>query len=392
MLAVLRVAPLLPSPTLRAVASSRQVRTWRNREEQPRFRVTYNPGVSAMDQQHYVGLDVSLETTSICVIDHSGAVVWRGKCATEPDAIYQIVRTRAPALVRVGLETGQLSNWLTLGLRRRGLPVVCLDARHAKAALSLQVNKTDANDALGLAQVVRTGWFREVAIKSMDAQTLRLLLMARAQLVSQRQAIANNIRGLLKTFGHIVARGSNGRFPARVREAIGDNAVLSAITDPLLAAWQAIRDQLAILDRQVVLRGKIDADARRLMSVPGVGVIVALAYTAVIDDPARFKRSSSVGAYLGLTPRRYQSGEVDKAGRISKCGDGLLRSYLFEAANVLLSRHTKPSKLKAWGLALAARIGMRRAKVAVARKLAVIMHHVWKEKRDFDWDDAVATA
>ncbi len=344
-----------------------------------------------MDQQHYVGLDVSLETVSICIIDNSGAVVWRGKCATEPDSICQIVRTQAPALVRVGLETGQLSNWLTLGLRRRGLPVVCLDARHAKAALSLQVNKTDANDALGLAQVVRTGWFREVTIKSMDAQTLRLLLMARAQLVSQRQAVANNIRGLLKTFGHVVARGSNGPFPARVREAIGDNPVLSAITDPLLATWQAIRDQLTILDRQVVLRAKVDAAARRLMSVPGVGVIVALAYTAVIDDPARFKRSSSVGAYLGLTPRRYQSGEVDKAGRISKCGDGLLRSYLFEAANVLLSRHTRPSKLKTWGLALAARIGMRRAKVAVARKLAVIMHHVWKEDRNFDWGDAAAT-
>ena len=244
-----------------------------------------------MDQQHYVGLDVSLETVSICIIDNSGAVVWRGKCATEPDSICQIVRTQAPALVRVGLETGQLSNWLTLGLRRRGLPVVCLDARHAKAALSLQVNKTDANDALGLAQVVRTGWFREVAIKSMDAQTLRLLLMARAQLVSQRQAVANNIRGLLKTFGHVVARGSNGPFPARVRDAIGDNPVLSAITDPLLATWQAIRDQLTILDRQVVLRAKVDAAARRLISVPGVGVIVALAYTAVIDDPARFKRS-----------------------------------------------------------------------------------------------------
>jgi transposase len=174
-----------------------------------------------MDQQHYVGLDVSLETTSICVIDNSGAVVWRGKCATEPDAICRIVRAQALALARVGLETGQLSNWLTLGLRRRGLPVVCLDARHAKAALSLQVNKTDANDALGLAQVVRTGWFREVAIKSMDAQTLRMLLMARAQLVSQRQAVANNIRGLLKTFGHVIARGGKGPFPIRVRDAIG---------------------------------------------------------------------------------------------------------------------------------------------------------------------------
>jgi transposase len=345
-----------------------------------------------MDQQHYVGLDVSLETTSICIIDSSGSVIWRGKCSSEPDAICQAVRAQAPAVLRVGLETGQLSNWLTLGLRRGGLPVVCLDARHAKAALSLQVNKTDANDALGLAQIVRTGWFGEVAIKSMDAQTLRMLLMARAQLVSQRQAVANNIRGLLKTFGHVIARGSKGLFSTRVREAVADNAAWSAITDPLLTAWQAIREQVAIFDRQVLLRAKADAAARRLMSVPGVGVIVALAYAAVIDDPGRFKHSTSVGAYLGLTPRRYQSGEVDKAGRISKCGDGLLRSYLFEAANVLLSRHPKPSKLKTWGLALAARIGMRRAKVAVARKLAVIMHRVWKDDRDFDWGDAPAAA
>jgi transposase len=167
---------------------------------------------------------------------------------------------------------------------------------------------------------------------------------------------------------------------------------LSAITDPLLIVWQAIRDQIAMFDCQVVLRAKADAAARRLMLVPGVGVIVALAYIAVIDDPNRFKRSTSVGAYLGLTPRRYQSGEVDKGGRISKCGDGLLRSYLFEAANVLLSRHPKPSKLRTWGLALSARIGMRRAKVAVARKLAVIMHRVWKDDCDFDWGDAPAAA
>jgi transposase len=292
----------------------------------------------------------------------------------------------------VGLETGQLSNWLTLALRRRGLPVVCLDARHAKAALSLQMNKTDANDALGLAQVVRTGWFREVAIKSMDGQALRLLLVARAQLVSQRQAVANSIRGLLKTFGHVIRRGSKGPFPVRVREAAGGNPVLLAIIEPLLAAWQAIRDQVAILDRQVVLRAKADGVARRLMSVPGVGVIVALAYTAIIDDPARFKRSASVGAYVGLTPRRYQSGEADRAGRISKCGDKLLRSYLFEAANVLLTRYPRDSKLRTWGLGLAARIGMRRSKVAVARKLAVIMHRVWKDDRDFDWGVCTSAA
>ena len=258
-----------------------------------------------MDEQHYVGLDVSLETTSVCVINQSGAVVWRGKCSTEPAAISQVVRAQAPAAVRIGLETGQMSNWLTLQLRRHGLPVVCLDARHAKAALTLQLNKTDANDAHGLAQVVRTGWFREVAVKSMDAQTLRMLLMARAQLVSQRQSL--------------------------------DNAPLAVIVEPLLLAWQAIREQVAALDRQVNRRAKSDPAARRLMTVPGVGVIVALAYTTVIDNPARFKRATSVGAYLGLTPRRYQSGEVDRPGSISKCGDGLLRAYLFEAANVLLT-------------------------------------------------------
>jgi transposase len=167
---------------------------------------------------------------------------------------------------------------------------------------------------------------------------------------------------------------------------------LLAIIEPLLAAWQAIRDQVAILDRQVVLRAKADGVARRLMSVPGVGVIVALAYTAIIDDPARFKRSASVGAYVGLTPRRYQSGEADRAGRISKCGDKLLRSYLFEAANVLLTRYPRDSKLRTWGLGLAARIGMRRAKVAVARKLAVIMHRVWKDDRDFDWGVCTSAA
>ncbi|MFZ9679791.1 MAG: IS110 family transposase [Pseudomonadales bacterium] len=343
-----------------------------------------------MDQQHYVGLDVSLETTSICVIDHAGSVVWRGKCSTEPEPIGEAVREHAPALVRVGLETGQLSNWLTLALRKQGLPVVCVDARHAKAALSLQVNKTDANDAHGLAQVVRTGWFREVAIKSMDAQTLRLLLQARGQLVSQRQAVANTIRGLLKTFGVVIARGSGGLFAARVRTAIVDNATLTVIVEPLLLAWQALREQVAVLDQRVNRRAKTDPVARRLMTAPGVGVIVSLAYIAVIDDPLRFKRASSVGAYLGLTPRRYQSGEVDKAGSISKCGDGFLRAHLFEAANVLLNRHARMSTLKAWGLALASRIGMRRAKVAVARKLATIMHRLWKDDCDFEWGNPSA--
>jgi len=331
----------------------------------------------------YVGLDVSLETTSICVVDNDGATVWRGSCSTDAAMIADVIRFRAPGAVRVGLETGQMSNWLTLSLRGRGVPVVCLDARHAKAALKMQINKTDANDAWGLAQVVRTGWFREVAVKSMDAHKLRMLLVARSQVVGQRQSLANNIRGLMKTFGLVIPRGCKGVFSTRVREAGEGNAELMAIIEPLLTAWQSHREQIAVFDRQIIARAKTDPVARLLMTVPGVGVVVALTYIAVIDDPARFKHSSVVGAYLGLTPRRYQSGDIDVTGRISRCGDGLLRSYLFEAATVILQRNSRASELKAWGLALAKRIGMRRAKVALARKLAVILHRMWVDKTEF---------
>lgn len=343
-------------------------------------------------QQHYVGLDVSLKTTAVCVINDKGTVVWRGKCASTPESIAAAVQTYAAAAARVGLETGQLSNWLTLNLRRRGVPIVCLDARHAKAALSLQINKTDANDAFGLAQIVRAGWFREVAVKSMDAHTLKILLVARAQLVSQRQMVANTVRGLLKTFGLVIARGAKRLFPIRVREQLAGKDVLAAIVEPLLVVWHALREQIDTLDRQILARARADAAARLLMTIPGVGVVVALAYSAVIDDPARFRRSSSVGAYVGLTPRRYQSGEVDHGGHISKCGDGLLRAYLFEAATVLLQRHSRPSTLKTWDLALAKRIGMRRAKVAVARKLAVIMHRLWSDRSEYRWGDVPVAA
>jgi transposase len=195
-------------------------------------------------QQHYVRLDVSLETTAVCVINDKGTVVWHGKCASTLESIAAGVQTYAPAAVGVGLETGQLSNWLTLNLRRRGVPIVCLDARHAKATLSVQINKTDANDAFGVAQIVRTGWFREVAVKSMDAHTLKILLVARAQLVSQRQMVANTVRGLLKTFGLVVARGANRLFPIRVREQLAGNDVLAAIVEPMLVVWHALREQI----------------------------------------------------------------------------------------------------------------------------------------------------
>lgn len=346
----------------------------------------------AANEPQYVGLDVSQSTTSMCVVRQDGSVVWRGVCETDPRAIVEMLARRAPGCVRVGLETGQLSNWLTLSLGRLGAPVVCLCARHAKSVLKMQVNKSDAHDAEGLAHIVRTGWLREVVVKSMDAQTLRLLLVARAQLVGQRQSLANTVRGLLKSHGLKVAPGAKGLFAGRVRAAAEGNALLLAIVEPLLACWATIRVQLADYDRQLRARAKADPVTQRLMSVPSVGVVVALAYQAVIDDPARFKSSADVGAYLGLTPKRFQSGDVDWTGRISGCGDGLMRSYLYEAASVLLHRHTRPTPLKAWGLALVKRIGWRKAKVAVARKLAVLLHSLWRSGETFRWPEPALAA
>jgi transposase len=344
-----------------------------------------------MPQQHcYVGLDVSLEQTSVCVLDEAGSVVWRGKCASEPESIAAILCKYAPDAVRIGLETGLLSTWLFHELKQRDLPVICVDARHAKAALSLRVNKTDGNDAHGIAQIVRVGWYRQVVVKNMDNHALRAMLSARAHLVAQSVTLANSIRGLLKVFGVVVKRAKGGRFENLVRTAIADQpTTVATIIEPLLAVLIATREQLAGYERIVRRRARADQIARRLMTVPGVGGVVALAFVSTIEDPQRFNRSSSVGAYLGLTPRRYQSGGVDRAGRISRCGDGMLRSYLFEAANVLLRRSTRPCFLHSWGRALIERIGARKAVVAVARKLAVLLHGIWRDGSEFCFGDAV---
>lgn len=337
---------------------------------------------------HYVGLDVSLEETSICVVDVSGARVWQGKASSQPGTIARVVLRHAPELVKIGFETGPLSTWHWHEFQRLGLPVVCLDARHAKAALSMQVNKTDANDAHGLAQIVRTGWYREVEVKSIDAHLIRTLLIARAKLVDVRTKLSNQLRGVLKTFGLLVGQTSGRGFERRVRELAIGQVGLEPILHSLLSVWRCTCEQIEALDRLVQAQAHGDEDCRRLMTAPGIGPVTALAYRAVIDDPGRFKNSSTVGAYLGLTPRRYQSGEVDKRGRISKCGDALLRAYLYEAANVILNRVSKWSKLKAWGMKLARRVGARKAKVAVARKLAVILHRMWIDKTDFRWSQA----
>ncbi len=340
----------------------------------------------------YVGLDVSLKTTSVCVVDREGTVVKEGVVVSEPEAIAAFIAAHAPGVKRVGLESGPTSTWLWRELDRHAIPVICIDARHASAALSMQVNKSDRNDALGLARIMQTGWYRQVQVKSEDSHTIRALLASRALLINTKRTLENHLRGVLKNTGLVIGRAKGGTYSVRVRELLANEPELAAIVRPLLETRTMIDAQLLAMDKLV--RGFVKArqQVRAFMSVPGVGPITALAYLATIDDPTRFKRSRTVGAYCGLTSRRYASGEVDWSGRISKCGDSLLRSYLFEAASALLTRTKRGCALKTWGLKLAQRTCMKKAKTAVARKLAVLLHRMWCDGTEFRWDVGTARA
>jgi transposase len=282
-------------------------------------------------------------------VNQLGSVVREGVVDSEPEAIAAFVRTKAPRVVRIGLETGPTVTWLWTELKRLGRPVICIDARHAKAVLKMQINKSDRNDAAGIARIMQTGWFKEVRVKDLDSHSVRALLASRALLVKIKRDLENQVRGLLKNFGHVIGRAKFNVFAVRAEELIEGRPELIAAVRPLLEARHAIEQQVDGLDHKVQKLARHDAQVRSFMTAPGVGPITALCFKATIDDPARFKRSRSVGAYVGLTSRRHASGELDWSGRISKCGDAMLRMYLFEAAGVLLTRVPKWSALRLGG-------------------------------------------
>jgi transposase len=341
---------------------------------------------------HFVGLDVSQKMTAICVVDNAGHRLWRGQCPTVPEQIAVLVRRHAGDEARIGIETGAMTPWLVHELRNLGLEVVCLDARHARGVLKMQINKTDQNDAEGLAHIMRTGWYRSVYVKSLDAHRARALLSARSQLVGMTTRLSNHIRGVLKTFGMLPGATRGLPFDRRVESPIADRNDLALIIQPMLAAWRQLREQIAGFDKAVGTLVKSDPTCRHLMSVPGIGVLSVLAYVSMVEDPARFKHSRSVGAHLGLTPRQYQSGEVDRAGRISKCGDTLARTLMYEAAVVLMTRVKRACGLKDWAEAIAKRSGAGKARIALARKLSIIMHRMWCSGELFRWSEQPASA
>lgn len=337
----------------------------------------------------YVGLDVSLKETSVCVLDSSGHVLWRGTCKATPEAMAATIRKRAPEAERVVLESGTLSTWHWHGLKALDVPVVCVDARQAKAALSGRPNKSDELDAEGLAQLARTGWYAEVRVKSYDSHRVRSVLVARAKLVGMKRTLSNTIRSLLKTFGQFTQRARGQGFAERVRELMADEPLLGKGIEGLLASWEAVSRQVRDLDRLLSGLARHDPVCRDvLMTAPGVGAITALAFKSVIDDPTRFKRGEEIGAYLGLAPKRHQSGDTDRMGCISRCGDAMLRGYLFEAATVALTRVPRDNAPSTWAKALAKRSGSGKARVALARKLAVILFAMWRKNEPFRWSAA----
>jgi transposase len=328
----------------------------------------------------------------VCVVDATGRIVREAKVASEPDALIAWFCGLGIEVARVGLEAGPLSQWLYAAMREAGLAVELLETRHVRDAFKAMPVKTDRKDARGIAQLMRLGWFRPVHCKSAPAQETRALLTARKLLQSKRLDVEMSLRGMLRGFGLKVGPTTARSFPIRVRELVEGHPTLTAVAEALLAARDALGEQLRGLEKRLRDQAREDGRVRLLMTAPGVGAIVALTFVAAIDDPGRFRSSKAVGAHFGLTPRRYQSGETDVTGRISKIGDAGVRTLLYEAANIVLTRPVKGSALKSWAARIAARAGMRKAKVALARKLAVVLHRMLADGTPFAAERAAAPA
>jgi transposase len=324
--------------------------------------------------EYFAGLDISMKETHICVVDRDGEVALEMKAPTSPAAIAAAL-AKAPAIKRIVFETGRMAATLYHGLAALGLPVVCIESRQAHQALkSLATHKTDRNDARGLAHLARTAFFKPIHVKSLAAHAIRALIIARKKLVGQRVTLENQIRGLAVVFGLRLPRGLSPAFAEQVISGSGEVMGLSGAMRGLLAARNAVLGAIAAINRDMKRLARSSEACQRLMAIPGVGQLTALAFVATIDEPQRFRKSRDVGAYLGLVPRRYSSGEIDYTGSISKCGDRRVRTLLYEAANVMLTRYRGDLALKEWALGIGRRSTMRKARVALARRLAIIMH------------------
>ena len=333
---------------------------------------------------HYAGIDVSLECSSVCVVDANGKIVREAKVASEAEALIGWLRSLGFELTRIGLEAGPLSQWLYAAMKKAGLAVELLETRHASDAFKAMPVKSDRNDARNIAQLMRLGWFRPVHCKSMSAQETRAMLTARKLIQAKLQDFENSLRGILRGFGLKVGKTTKRSFAARIGELVAGHPALETIAAATLAVHAVLLREFNGFKKRVRAMSLLDAKARLLMSTPAVGPIISLTYASAIDDPARFTSSKRAGPLFGLTPKKYQSGETDYSGRISKNGDASVREALYEAAHIILTKPIRGcAQLKSWAMRIAKRAGMSKAKVALARKLAVIMLRMLKDNVPF---------
>jgi transposase len=333
---------------------------------------------------HYAGIDVSLKCSSVAIVDATGKIVREAKVATDPTAVIEWFRSCGLQVERIGLEAGPFSQWLYAGMKEVGLAVELLETRHVRNAFKTMAVKTDRKDAHGIAELVRVGWYRPVHCKSMDAQETRTMLAARKLVEQKLRDVEMSLRGLLRGSGLKVGKTTPTRFADRIKELVSGNATLQIIAESLLAVHQVLLREFKNFEKRVRMMARDSAQARLLMTTTGVGPIIALGFAAGIDDPGRFKKSKAVGAYFGLAQKKYQSGETDITGRISKAGDAGVRTALYQAAHIMLTKPVKSSTLRTWALRLAKRVGMKKAKVALARKLAVVMHRMLVDGKPFN--------
>ena len=337
---------------------------------------------------YFAGLDISLQETAVCILDQDGNIQKEASIPTDPQSLIEFLRSLPYPIEKVGMEACTFAAWLHDGFTDAGYKTVCMNAAHTAAAIqAMQRNKTDRNDAQGIAQLLRTGWYREVHIKSEESRRVRMLLTNRKALVRQRVDLDNTLRSVLKEYGLKMGKGThNHKFTERIKELIQDMPHLVSLINPLLEVRQKLLDEIRTLDKLLLDYAKNDAVCRLFMTIPGVGPVTATTFKTTIDVPDRFRKSANVGAYVGLTPRKYASGETDYNGRISRAGDASLREALYEAASSLLTRFQGWCSLKSWGLRIAKRSCMKNARVAVARKLAVIMHSMWQTGEAFRYN------
>jgi transposase len=335
--------------------------------------------------EHYAGIDVSLECSSVCIVDGAGKIVQETKVASEPAALIGWFGALGLGLARIGMEAGPLSQWLFAGMHTAGLAVELLETRHVRDAFKAMPVKSDRNDARGIAQLMRLGWFRPVHCKSIGAQEVRAMLTARKLVQSKLQDVENSLRGILRGFGLKVGKTTHRSFAGRIQELVAGHPNLEAIAQALQSVQAVLLREFNTFEKRARVMARANGQARLLMSTPSVGSIVALTYASAIDDPARFKSSKQAGPHFGLTPKKHQSGETDRTGRISKIGDAAVREALYQAAHVMLTTPVKGCpELKSWAMRIARRAGYRKAKVALARKLAVIMHRMLADGKPFN--------